>query len=316
MDRETGRRPPVPVTRRCLLALWAAAVLAGAGCSPRHWAVDRLGDALAGGGSTFAADDDPELVGAAAPFSLKLMEGLLAERPHHPGLLLALGRGFTQYAYAFVQSEADAAEDRDYRVAVDLRQRARGLYLRARDYGLRGLDAPHPGFSERLRQAPAAAADTAGPPDVALLYWTAVAWAGAISLSKDDPALVADLPLVEALIDRALALDEGFDRGAIHVFLIAYEAARPGPDAAARARQHFDRAVALSGGLQAAPFVSLAEAVSLRAQDRQEFVSLLERALAIDLARDPGSRLANRVLQRRARWLLDRADRLFADAQS
>ena len=39
------------------------------------------GDALAGTGSTFASDDDPELVGEAVPFGLKTMESLLAESP-------------------------------------------------------------------------------------------------------------------------------------------------------------------------------------------------------------------------------------------
>jgi predicted anti-sigma-YlaC factor YlaD len=313
MDRETGSLCHVTL-RRSIQALLGAALLLNAACSPRHWAVDRLGDTLAGGGSTFSADDDPELVRDAAPFSLKLMEGLLAERPHHRGLLLALARGFTQYGYAFVQTEADVAEDQDYQAALALRQRARGFYLRARDYGLRGLDAAHPGFSERLRRDPEAATQIASLDDMALLYWTAASWGAAVSVSKDAPALVADLPLVEALAQRALALDEGFEQGAIHVFFIAYEAARPGPEAEARARVHFDRAVALSEGRQAAPFVSLAEAVSLRAQARGEFVSLPERALAIDPAQEPNSRLANRVLQRRARWLLGRIDRLFAEA--
>ena len=78
--------------------------LAGSGCSIKRLAVNKLGNALASGGTTFAADDDPELVKAAAPFSLKLMETLLAENPRHEGLLLASASGFTQYAFAFVQA--------------------------------------------------------------------------------------------------------------------------------------------------------------------------------------------------------------------
>ena len=31
--------------------------------------------------------------------------------------------------------------------------------------------------------------------DVPLMYWTAVSWAAAISLSKDNPDLIADLPI-------------------------------------------------------------------------------------------------------------------------
>src|ERR1051326_8261237 len=93
---------------------WAAAALAGllaTGCSIRKMAVNKLGDALAGGGTTFASDDDPELVKAAVPFSLKLMESLLAETPNHKGLLFATASGFAQYAFAFVQrSEEHTSE--------------------------------------------------------------------------------------------------------------------------------------------------------------------------------------------------------------
>jgi len=151
--------------------------------------------------------------------------------------------------------------------------------------------------------------------EVPLLYWTAAAWGAAISLSKDNPEIVADQVLVEALIDRALELDERFDDGAIHGFLISYELVRQGArgDPTERARAHFDRAVSLTGGQLASPYVSLAEGVSLSRQDRREFESLLHRALAIDPDARPEWRLANLVVQRRARWLLSRADQLFLD---
>src|SRR5262245_5144138 len=82
-------------------------------CSIKTMAVNKIGNALAAGGSTFASDDDPELVKSAVPFSLKLMESLLAENPRHKGLLFATASGFTQYAFAFVQQEADELEERD-----------------------------------------------------------------------------------------------------------------------------------------------------------------------------------------------------------
>jgi hypothetical protein len=87
--------------------LLLCSVLLVSGCSVKRYAINQLGNALAGTGSTFAADEDPELVRAAVPFSLKLIESLLAENPRHEGLLLAAARGFTQYAYAFVQEDAD-----------------------------------------------------------------------------------------------------------------------------------------------------------------------------------------------------------------
>src|SRR5204863_685960 len=100
--------------------------------------------------TTYAADDDPELIAQAAPFSLKLIESLLEPSPKHEGLLLAAASGFTQYSYAFVQQQADFVEDTNVARASALRLRARKLDLRARDYGLRGLDVRHPGFSVSL----------------------------------------------------------------------------------------------------------------------------------------------------------------------
>jgi hypothetical protein len=122
---------------------------------------------------------------------------------------------------------------------------------------------------------------------------------------------------VEALIDRALELNESFDDGAIHSFLISYEPARQGAagDPLERARRHFDRAWELSGGHQAGPLVSLAESVSIAARDRRGFQSLLERALAVDINARPEYRLANLVMQRRARWLLSRMDELFLEPE-
>ena len=308
------RTPSALACRVVILTLSAGlALLTLSGCSLRLLAVDQLGNALAGGGATFAGDDDPELVGAAVPFSLKLMESLLAESPEHQGLLLAASRGFTQYAFAFVQEEAEEREATGFAESQALSARARRLYLRARGLGLRGLEARHPGFRARLAAAPKRAVEVMAKSDVPLLYWSAVSWAGAIALGKDDPRLVGDLPQVEVLIDRALALDEAWDQGAIHSFLIAFEMGRATGegDPAARARQHFERAVALSSGRAAAPFVGLAESVSVVEGDRARFEELLRRALAIDADLDPPTRLATLVLQRRARWLLARADKLF-----
>jgi predicted anti-sigma-YlaC factor YlaD len=118
---------------------------------------------------------------------------------------------------------------------------------------------------------------------------------------------------MEALIYRALELDESFGDGAIHSFLITYEMGRPGAagDPVVRARQHFERAVILSKTNSAAPFVALAEAVTIQKQDVKEFDSLLNQALAINPDAVPENRLLNTVMQNRARWLLSRKSELF-----
>jgi predicted anti-sigma-YlaC factor YlaD len=287
----------------------------GSGCSMRHYAINAFADALAETGGVYAADDDIELIGAATPFGLKTIEALLESTPEHRGLLLAAASGFTQYAYVFVDMPAAELEERDVAAAYAQHARARRLYLRARNYGLRGLEVAHPGLTSRLQTDPDAAVAGAAVDDVPLLYWTGLSWAGAISLSKDDPDLVADLPSVTALIDRALELDESFDHGAIHVFLIGYAMSRRGleDDAVLRARRHFERAVELADGRQAAPYVAFAEAVCVAEQNREEYEMLLGQALALDTEVRPEWRLANLVMQRRARWLLAKTDEYFLE---
>jgi predicted anti-sigma-YlaC factor YlaD len=301
---------------KTLLAVVLALAVAGSGCSIKRLAVNKLGNALASGGTTFAADDDPELVKAAVPFSLKLMESLLAENPRHQGLLLASASGFTQYAFAFVQQDAEEMEENDLAAAEVMKARARRLYLRARNYGLRGLELDHADFEKMLRAEPRKAMTMVRRKEVPLLYWTAVSWAAAISLSKDNPDLIAELPIVEAMMDRALFLDEAFGDGAIHSFFITYEMSRPGGagEPAARSKQHFDRAMELSKGQLAGPLVSFAEAVCVQQQDFKGFESLLQRAMAVNPDAKPEWRLVNLVTQRRAKWLLARADQLFLGA--
>jgi len=298
------------------LALFAALLLSG--CSVRKFAVNKLGDSLANSGTTFASDNDPEFVGQAIPFSLKLIEGLLAESPKHRGLLFAAASGFTQYSYVYVQEPADEVEAEDLNKSAALAQRARNLYLRARDYGLRGLETKHPGFPASLRENPKDAVRIMKRGDVPLLYWTAVAWGAAIALSKDHPKLVAEQPQVEALIDRAYELDPTYDHGVIEQFLISYESARQGArgDFAVRSKAHFDRAVSLSNGQLASPYIAYAETVSIQKQNREEFESLLKQALAVDPDKRLEWRLSNLIMQRRARWLLSREEELFLDAGS
>lgn len=292
------------------------AVLLSSGCmTVKKAALNQVADALASSGTTFASDNDPELIKDAAPFSLKLMESTLAGNPRHVGLLTALASGFTQYSYAFVQQDADEKEANDYAAAEAAHIRARNLFLRARDYGLTGLDVVHPGFRRSLAADPKHAVGVAKKEDVPLLYWTAAAWGSAVSLGKNDPGLVAELPQIEALIDRAVELDESWNDGALHEFLISYEMSRQGTpgDAADRATREFNRALALSHGYRAGVYVSLAESVCVEKQQSEKFVQLLQQALAIDPDAHPEVRLSNLVMQKRARWLLTRKDDLFVN---
>jgi predicted anti-sigma-YlaC factor YlaD len=80
-------------------------------------------------------------------------------------------------------------------------------------------------------------------------------------------------------------------------------------------RQHFERALKISQGKRAGTYVSFAENACVPAQNKAEFQSLLEKALAVDPDADLDNRLANLVAQRRARWLLKHVDDLFLETE-
>ncbi len=312
-NRDTTRR-----ARWCgaalprLLALLA--LLPMAGCS--SLAAKLAAGALTAGGDAYSTDDDPELVRQAVPFGLKTMEGVLESERDNARLLQALASGFTQYAYAFVASDAEVADlGGKLDEAKALRLRARKLFLRARDYGLRGLDARRDGLGARLRDGRdlGQVLAKAKKEDVPLLYWTASAWTLAIVNGKGEMGLVAELPVPVAMMERALALDEAWGEGAIHEFFLSYLATRTtaeggGPE---RARAHLERALALSLNKKLGPRVAYAEGVLVQAQDRAGFTAVLEEVLAADAEAEPRLRLVNVLAQKKARLLLAHADDLF-----
>ena len=308
--------PGFPRWWRCRLLFPLLLLLVTSGCSIRRYAINQIGDALASGSSTYASDEDLILVGEALPFGLKLIESLLAEAPKHKGLLLAACEGFTGYTWVYVQQEGDRVAQEDLQRARQIRTRARKLYLRAHRYGLRRLEASYQGITEQLETDPQGALSVVKKEDIPALYWTAAALGLAISVSKNDAEMLARLPEVEAFLEHSLALDESWDAGALHEFQITLAGAKPGALDVQQIKKHFDRALQLSGGGHAGLYVAYAEVVSVKEQNRGEFRSLLERALAIDPAQYEEVQLLNLVAQQRARWLLGRIDELFLEEET
>src|SRR6478672_4654737 len=245
----TFARTLATLTRLTVLACLIAP-LTGCGMLQRK-AVGMVASTLASSGDVFTRDDDPELVGQAIPFGLKLYESLLDADPKNKDLLVATCSNFTQYGVAFLETRAlELGEAQHHAEVAHLDDRALKVYLRAKGYCMRAMEVRFPGVGEKLLKDPAAALAKARKEDVPMLYWTAASWGSAIALGLDRPELVIDVPTVRAIADRALALDESWSKGALHEMFISLESV---PEAlggsAARAREHFKRAVDLEHGL-------------------------------------------------------------------
>ena len=277
--------------------------------------MDMVIDALAeGSGTAFTGDDDPELVGDALPFALKLYETLLAQSPDNLGLLLTTGSGFVMYANAYLQTPSDMLPDEEYEQRQHMRDRAKRMYIRGRDYMLRAIEVLHPGFGASLEEDAAAGDMLAAmsEDDIQYLYWAGLGWMGAVSIDSFDVELGLTRERAASLLLRALEIDETYSDGALHEFFVSYYGGLPEllGGSEEKARFHFERAVELSGGEKPGPYVALATAVTVKKQDAAEFRSLLEAALAIEIT-DPNSQLVTIVTQQKARWLLDNIDRFF-----
>ncbi|HEX4459600.1 MAG TPA: TRAP transporter TatT component family protein [Polyangia bacterium] len=300
--------------RRLTLTCVLVTMVAGTSGCLKQIALGSVANALSASGNGFGRDDDPELIGDTLPVIIKVMEQLHDSLPKHQELAVALTRATTSYGVAYIADDADRVEEKDVQAARKIRLRARRMLLRARKYGLAALDISVPGLGAALlgndRDKRAALLAKTKKGDVAALYWTSAAWGAAISNAKDDMELVGQLPQVNELAARALALDESFEEGAIHELYINLAASQNDRKAA---KEHFDRAVQLSHDKKLSPLVTYAEAVCVDAQDKKEFSRLLDKVLAFDVDSDPDHRLVNILSQRRARWLMSRIADLFAE---
>lgn len=284
------------------------------GCSVKTLAVNSLADALSeGNAGVYAKDDDPELIGDALPFALKTMESLLEVTPRHKKLLVATASGFVMYGHAYVLRPANAMESSNLDAAREQRARAKRLFLRARNYGLRALELTHPFIADSLLKNHISSLSLFRKEDVPALYWTAAAWGSAISVAKSDMTLVGNFPVVVAMMERALQLDEAWAEGSIHEFFIILCAGRSESEGGGikRAEEHFKRAMELNEGRSISPLVTLAESVCIAKQDRKQFEELLTKAQEFDFNRYPENRLANIIAQNKAKALMMNIDNLF-----
>jgi hypothetical protein len=243
--------------------------------------------------------DDPETVREGAVAYMLLIDGLIAGDPENPELNLAGAQLYGAYVSAFVDDEG----------------RSRRLAARARDYGRRALcarvsglcGALHAPFDEFEREV-----GKVGRREVETLFGFGAAWAVWVQANSDDWKAVADVPRIEAVMSRVVALDETHQGGGAHLYLGVLMTLVP-PNLggrAAEARGHFERAIALSEGRDLMAKVLYAERYARLLFERSLHDRLLNEVLAAD-PRAPGLTLNNALAQERARSLLETGDEYF-----
>jgi hypothetical protein len=275
----------------------AAALIAASGCSiVVGQAVDNASNNLT---TAILNQDDPETVRDGAPAYLLLMDSLVEGSPRDADILDGAASLYAAYAAVFV-------EDPD---------RAARLAGRSLDYAGRAICVVNDagcGLAELSYEELVGRLDDFGSRDVPALYTFGLTWLVHIRAHSDDWNAIADLPKVEALLDRLLELDETYERGSVHTFLGVLKTLRPPalggePE---EAREHFERAIFLSEGRDLGVKVEFARNYARLLYDRELHDRLLNEVMETD-PHEPGLTLMNTLAQRDAAELLAGADDYF-----
>ena len=290
MPARLGVMPPSHSRRVFLLPLLVAALLATGCAALVGRATSRLADNL---GSAVLNADDPASVRDGLPAYLLLLDGLLEGDPDNAGTLLAAARLNGAYAGNFTGDDA---------------LRARRLSGKALAYARRATCLQEATLCASLDGNPDDFAKALGTVDdtrVGLLYGLGAAWAGQIQAHRDDWGAVADLPKVEALLQRVVTIDPTHDGGVALVYLGVLNSLRPEavggrPE---QGRAYFQQAIDASQGRNLYAKTLMAEFYARLVFDRELHDRLLGEVLAAD-PKAPGYTLMNTLAQQRANQLL------------
>ena len=291
------------LNRIVALLLSGLLVLSLSACSVRQQLIRQAADEMA---QQSVEEEDIGLAREASAFYLKLAESLLRSVPGHVALAQSVTSGLTQYAYAFLSNEADRLESQSLAQAQALRERAARMFERAQKQGWVALNLRHPGLPSQLLAIDSKALRLQ-PDEVGLAYWTAAAWGGQISLSKDMPDVVADLPLVVNLATLAWQTNPAYGDGSLASLMGTLELARPG-GSPSRALAYWDQAIEISKGQSPGPYVAKAEGWAVEQQDRAAFEAWLNKAVEVSQGKRD---LSSQIMRERALWLLRQADDIF-----
>ena len=245
--------------------------------------------------------DDPETVREGAPAYLLLIDGLIEGSPRNADMLKAGAKLYGAYASVFVEDP----------------ERAKRLSAKAYSYAHRQLCIKLPTLCQIRQQNYdefKKSLNGFGLADIPDLYSYATAWAIWIQTRSSDWVALAELPKVEAMLERIVTLDESFEQGQAHVYLGIIRSALPvsmggKPE---QGRKHFERAIALSQGHNLIAKVEFARHYARLIFNKSLHDQLLQEVIQANPVA-PGFTLSNTLAQQRAKLLLESSADYFLE---
>ena len=252
--------------------------------------------------------DHPKIVSLYFEKKIKSLERKKSLSTEEKRLLL---KTKVEYGFGVLLEESDRILDNDYNLGVKKSQEAYIVFSDAKKVGNSILIISYPKFDSWLSGETDLQFKIN---DVSDLYWLAAAYGGAIKSSRGNPFDVVKLPVVKKLLITAIALDPKWGKGALYSAMMSYTSSRPdlfGDALIDSVSSFYEKALIASDSLDASLFVSYAELIDKKFQDRDAFEKKLDLVLNMDVEKDKDFRLSNIIAQERAKWLLSKTDEIF-----
>jgi hypothetical protein len=252
--------------------------------------------------------DHPKIVSLYFEKKIKSLERKKSLSTEQKRLLL---KTKVEYGFGVLLEESDRILDDDYNLGVKKSQEAYIVFSDAKKVGNSILIISYPKLDSWLSGETDLQFKIN---DVSDLYWLAAAYGGAIKSSRGNPFDVVNLPVVKKLLITAIALDPKWGKGALYSAMMSYTSSRPdlfGDALIDSVSSFYAKALIASDSLDASLFVSYAELIDKKFQDRDAFEQKLDIVLNMDVEKDKDFRLSNIIAQERAKWLLSKTDEIF-----
>ncbi len=277
--------------------LLAVAALQLGGCaSMMSSAASGLADNLS---SAILNQDDPETVRAGSPSYLLLLDSFIEGSPDDPVLLSAGAKMYASYGAVFADDEL----------------RASRLTKRGRNYAQRAMCETYkhscnwPGLNY---DDFVATLDGISVRQADFLYTYGFASLAFLRAHSSDWNSLAELPNIEAVLSRYLALAGDDADSSVHTYMGILLTLRP-PALGGKpeeARAHFEKAIALSDGRDLSAKVEFARGYAKLLYDRDLHDQLLSEVMTADPYAD-GLTLGNVMAKEQAAQMLAEADDYF-----
>lgn len=253
---------------------------------------------LSNGIDGFVEERDIVLAETALAGNIKLVEGVAATYPEEKSFLVMAAMARANYAFGFLQDELEAvriAYPGDDTKIRPILVRLLDNFAVGRAFSERAL-AMNDDWAEKIGGRPLeevppdefeAALDVLGEEDAAPLFWLAFNWGGAVQANL-DPAEATQLPKLEMMANRVLAMDDtlffGLGPHLMAAVFFGFRAPALGGNPEA-ARKHFALAKERSGGVLL-PEVLEAQYVDAQTENQEHFEETLNRVLEAEIHPD------------------------------